>query len=260
MKIKCPSCSKTLNIPDAAYGKQVKCPCGKQLKVPAGKSPAGSRTTQTTPKPLAPIHPPAAQKAASQVDSSFFDELTDTDLQPVRAVNRPGQVVPVASGANAALAKAGGEIEQEVSSKRKARSGNARKQVLSSIGILLFLGLVRVGFGIFLYLGAEAEVADFEGEFDGEVSTLLMFVRIVYGAQIAMGATFLGCAAFISTFPMSASITAMVTFILGEVMALILNPFRLFSIGGWLFRAAIFGALAQAINNASYFKYVKAGN
>lgn len=252
MKIKCPACSKVLSVPEAAYGKLVKCPCGKQIRVPAGK------TTATPPAATRPATRPATQPAPEHMDSSIFDDMTEMDLQPVRAVNRPGQVAPVTSGSSA-LAKAGADMAKESAGKKKNRTGNAKKQVMSSIGILLFLGLLRVGFGIFLYMGAESEVAGLEGEFDGELSTLLMIVRIVYGIQILMGTIFLTCAACINWFPMTASITAMVTFVLGEILGLVINPLGLLSIGGWVFRTMIFGGLAQAINNASFYKYVKAG-
>lgn len=94
MKLKCPGCSKLLQVPDTAAGKTVKCPCGKQLRVPAGQpatatsfaaSPAAR--TQRSRQPASPLG----------ADAGLFDELTETDLAPVAVAPRPG-MQPVASG------------------------------------------------------------------------------------------------------------------------------------------------------------------
>ena len=96
MKIKCPACSKVLSIPDSAAGKVVKCPCGKQLRAPAASgAPAAARPAAA---PAAPRQPVAKRPAApapvaptSFDGGGFFDELTESDLQPVKAVNMPGR-------------------------------------------------------------------------------------------------------------------------------------------------------------------------
>ncbi len=43
VKVRCPTCDKVLNAPDAARGKAIKCPgCETKVKVPAGDSPVGN--------------------------------------------------------------------------------------------------------------------------------------------------------------------------------------------------------------------------
>ena len=68
VKVRCPSCSKSLNAPDAAKGKAVKCPgCGGKVSVPAGEatsSKAGAGTAKTKAK---------ASKSAS--DEDFLSAL-----------------------------------------------------------------------------------------------------------------------------------------------------------------------------------------
>lgn len=90
MRIKCPSCSKVLSIPESAAGKIVKCPCGKQLRAP------GNTATAAPARPAA--NPAAPQTAAGRtgnvagkrstgvggLDPGIFDELTDQDLQPIK--------------------------------------------------------------------------------------------------------------------------------------------------------------------------------
>jgi hypothetical protein len=75
IKIRC-QCGKTLNAPDSAAGKAVKCPgCGKALRVPAG-GPGGSvaRSKPTAAKSAGPK--PQAKPAALGTDDigSLFDE------------------------------------------------------------------------------------------------------------------------------------------------------------------------------------------
>jgi uncharacterized RDD family membrane protein YckC len=96
MKIKCPSCQAVLNIPPAAAGKLVKCPCGTQLRAPSAPAGAGG------PAPAAPKSQPgvASGAAAGQVvqrraaaptavDAGLFDELTEGDLQPIGQAGMP---------------------------------------------------------------------------------------------------------------------------------------------------------------------------
>ncbi|MDB4807420.1 RDD family protein [bacterium] len=96
MKIKCPSCQAVLNIPPAAAGKLVKCPCGTQLRAPSAPAGAGG------PAPAAPKSQPGVASAAAAgqvvqrrpaaptaVDAGLFDELTEGDLQPIGQAGMP---------------------------------------------------------------------------------------------------------------------------------------------------------------------------
>lgn len=113
MKIKCPGCSTLLQIPDTAAGKIVKCKCGKQLRAPAAKPAAAGGKPVANPNPgkprSAPKRPaqpantrpantrPAAQPGPAPVTDDMFNELTDADLSPVKAVHRPGASNPYAA-------------------------------------------------------------------------------------------------------------------------------------------------------------------
>jgi len=66
MLLSCPQCHKTLNVPDAAIGKKVRCPgCKQAVPVPAGgaasQSPAPAKAPPGRPTPAA--GPPAAPAA-----------------------------------------------------------------------------------------------------------------------------------------------------------------------------------------------------
>lgn len=267
MKLKCPACSQVLNIPDTAAGKVVKCPCGKQLRAPAAK-PGGAAAGQRPPGAAGPApgqatRRPAGAAPASQptsgFDPSMFDELTDEDMKPVATAG-----VSAAGGTKkkSVLEKAAADLQQETEANKTNFRAGAAKEVYSSIGILLMLGFFKVAIYGYFFMQAEAEVESVFGameEGDEDLEMILMLVKAFYLVNVSIGAIFLLCAALIFKFPMTCAFTAMVTFVISEIIGLILNPFRLLSIGGWVVRCAIFGALIQAINNAAYYKFVKAG-
>lgn len=111
MQLKCPGCSRTLKIPDSAAGKVVKCPCGKQLRAPGGQPRAGTpsqATGQPKPRPTTQKPRPTTQKpsrpspqpsAFGGVDEMMFDELTDSDMQPV-SVPQFAQAKPAQAASN----------------------------------------------------------------------------------------------------------------------------------------------------------------
>lgn len=307
MKIKCPACSKLLNIPDTAAGKVVKCPCGKQLRAPQPGGAAAPAAQPQRPAPqtaAAPIpaqpaqaqaampQPAATQPAApaslppymqapgqggfvpqfpgqqypgqkpSDLGPTGFaiDELTDSDFAPVKAVNQPGRAA--ASGTSVKkdpLAKYVGEVERDKKQKRKDFEEGASKHIYSSIGILVFLGFLGVAINSFFLMGVEAEVKSLDTEDIEDLELLINLIRGVYILKIAIGATFLTCAATFFKFPMTSAIVSIIAFVISEIISLLLNPFLLVSLRGWIARAAIFGGLVQAINNASYYRFVKKG-
>ena len=127
MKIKCPACSKVLNIPDSAAGKIVKCPCGKQLRAPgsapqglASSAPAGAKPGESRP---ASGNPAATRPVAGpgEFDAAMFDDLTDQDLKPVKGVVNP--YTPVASPA------AGGGNVLKQYSPRDGVGGQGRREI-----------------------------------------------------------------------------------------------------------------------------------
>lgn len=82
---------------------------------------------------------------------------------------------------------------------------------------------------------------------------------MIYICNIVIAIVFCVCGGLIFKFPMTGAFTALVIFIIGEILSLILNPFLLISVRMWIVRAAFFGGLVQCVNNAAYYKFVKAG-
>ncbi|TWU40919.1 zinc ribbon domain-containing protein [Novipirellula artificiosorum] len=145
MKIKCPGCSTVLNVPDAAAGKIVKCPCGKQLRAPGGDAASAALTGSAAPPPsaVATTRPRVTRTAAAQpgaggfggFDAGMFDELTESDLQPVAAVSRPGSAAPSAPST-------GGKLLQQYGSTDAGDSAQAARPGKRP-GTLTFLGVIN---------------------------------------------------------------------------------------------------------------------
>lgn len=183
MKIKCPACSTTLEIPAAAAGKVVKCPCGQQLKAPA--APAGTPTQATAPtkpaptkpapaKPApvtpapakqapakpAPAKPAPAKKPAGPVPqpvaagADLFDQLTEDDYQPIKSVSQPGKKPPaptVGENTRKLLDQARGNEGKKKRKKKKTRSTkNGDRRSLPGAIACFVLAFATTGFGCYL--------------------------------------------------------------------------------------------------------------
>ncbi len=77
MTIKCPARDAIVNIPAAAAGQLLKCPCGTQLRSPAAAvGPAGGASSTASPKTVAGSPASGSDSSASgDFDSSVFDDL-----------------------------------------------------------------------------------------------------------------------------------------------------------------------------------------
>ena len=77
VKVRCPTCEKVLNAPDAARGKAIKCPgCETKVKVPAGESSAGDGKSV--------VRKAGAKAPAKKVDNPDTDDfLARLDLDKV---------------------------------------------------------------------------------------------------------------------------------------------------------------------------------
>jgi len=183
----------------------------------------------------------------------MFDGISDADLVAT--------VAPKIKTVRKKDPLAGVMLDDKPAQKREAKKG-AAKNVYSSIWILVGLGLFHIILNGFLFWNAEKEVrlvvtANPEGDIDP--ATLLFLVQCIYGAFVAVGVIFLVCASTVLAFPLTSTIVAMVAFVLSEIIGMVVNPLQLINVRGWIFRAAVFGGLLQAINNASSYKFVKAG-
>lgn len=96
VKVRCPSCDKSLSAPDAARGKAIKCPgCQTKIRVPGGEgesSGSGKATTKST-----------ARKKVAQANPDSADFLSTMDVS--KAVDTSAAMCP----------KCGAEIPEDAS-------------------------------------------------------------------------------------------------------------------------------------------------
>lgn len=194
MKIKCPACSKVLNIPEAAAGKVVKCPCGKQLRAPGGGGAApaarpasnqsGPSLSKAAPKP-AP-RPAPSPGGMGDFDASMLDELTETDLQPVKAVSQPGRVAaPSTSGGSDALQRHASNSDRQA---EMLLSGNLAPlppglifvAIINVCGALLPLGGALLLFGLMAALPIMDEMDESDGITFFLIGTGLVVTGLLY--------------------------------------------------------------------------------
>lgn len=164
MKLKCPGCSKLLQVPDTAAGKTVKCPCGKQLRVPAPKgaapAAAAARPASASARPAAPARRPQPVASPLGADAGLFDELTETDLEPVTVAPRPGMApVSTSSGHNpyAASLQDAGDAPQGTTGNYASQNKRFLNYFLDGIFLPIFMGAGSMLVGLIapLILGRE---------------------------------------------------------------------------------------------------------
>ena len=81
VKVRCPTCEKVLNAPDAARGKAIKCPgCDTKVKVPVGDTPAGdgksSARKSSGKSPSKKVDDPDSSEFLARLD---LDNVADTN-------------------------------------------------------------------------------------------------------------------------------------------------------------------------------------
>lgn len=163
MKIKCPACQTVLQVPETAAGKVIKCSCGKQMRAPGGAPAAAAQPAQPAQtRPAAPAAPQASGGYVSpfaappqQESGGILDELTDTDLSPIRAVAKPGAKVAVQKHGAATekmLQDAAGATGQK--GKRSKITGPKRPIFLTVLGVMHAIGAILVAGLLVVFLGA----------------------------------------------------------------------------------------------------------
>ncbi|KAA5545935.1 hypothetical protein FYK55_03205 [Roseiconus nitratireducens] len=158
MKIKCPGCAALLQIPDTAAGKVVKCKCGKAMRAPApagaaragtarssgGQAATASRSASGPPaRAGAPAQRPRVSPgvtAAAAPSPGIFDELTDTDLAPVKPVHFPGKTNPYAVNSSKSSSKA---LEDAISGGDRRGDALTMQTEAPRPPFLIFIGIVN---------------------------------------------------------------------------------------------------------------------
>jgi predicted Zn finger-like uncharacterized protein len=219
ISLKC-ECGKGHRVPETAAGKAVKCSCGKTI---------------TVPQPTAPLNP--------------FHALSDDDWANL-APKPPPAPDPYAppkppSATSQLLAKAREEMGE---TKKASRQGDGG-QLAQSRWILIGIGALKLLISGIQFALAETSAAAIvaRGAENVTAEEIRIVIQVIAGFGIATSVAFILMGVFIFLMPMTCSISALVLFVLLELVSFIFNPLLLF------------GALVQGINNASYYKFVKSG-
>lgn len=239
MQITCPTCHKTSTSKADLSGKKVKCGCGKSFVVPSAKAIAAA----------VPDGSPSPFHAMSDDDWAALapkpEPVVDHSAQPKKQSNSAGLL---------------DRAKTDLGQKSKQASSSSIGQLSSSRWILIGIGALKLGLSIFRLVIVESYVKgilDKVPEVDGV--QLLFILRLSLGIQIGIATSFILMGVFIFLFPLTMTIAALVLFIALEIFNLVIDPLSAFSIIGWIIRLSICGALIQAINNAAFYKYLKAG-
>lgn len=248
-------CGKQLQAPSSAAGKAIKCPCGKVIKVPAANAPQ-----KAVARAAAPVAP--APQMAPPINP--FNALTDADwnyvnTKPFAAAEEAQKRAEENKKSRSASSKMLAEAQAELGKGKKATHEGAGGYVYSSMGTIIGIGLLNlIIYSLYFAFAGESAKEMTEGT-DGDPDIIRIAIQFMSGIGIFLSLLMCFCGCLVFVLPLTSAIAAIILFCLCELLAFIFNPFRLFSIRGWIIRGAMFGGLIQAINNASYYKYVKSG-
>ncbi len=148
----------------------------------------------------------------------------------------------------------------------RQESGKGNETAMeSALGFLNKTRAILVGLGILCLIRSVvaywllSSLVDSLSIDDPELLSATKFVVMIFcGIDIGIAVLYIVLGFLVSIFPLTCTITALVVFTLIEIASMITNPRSIVSIPGWIFRIAIFGGLIQGINNAAYFRHLKA--
>ncbi len=263
------SCGKTLQAPAAAAGKAVKCPCGQVVRVPAPAATTAQRAPAAVAKPtaVAVANPaptanrwPAAAAAPANASPNPFGDMSDDEWQSMVQAHAPKQVDHSKPKEKSAAAKMLDEARKETGQGNVLAMDAAKGFLNKTRGILVGLGclcMVRAVVAYWLISSLIDSLMQAGGDSD-EASIIKIIVMVFCGIDLGIGVLYIISGFLVSIFPLTCTISALVIFTLVEIANFIVDPGRILSIRGWIFRIAIFGGLIQGINNAAYYRHIKA--
>ncbi|MEM6469141.1 MAG: hypothetical protein AAF802_06190 [Planctomycetota bacterium] len=266
IKATCPHCAKQLEVSQAAVGKQVKCPaCSKPFPVGAASGAAAGAPARVNGAAAASSAAtdwvPPWEDQTPKFAQSFVDELTEADMSPMRAVNKPGAEVvkSLSNSEQQVLQSAANEDQREKATAHTQFMKDAKKQIWQSIGIYVSLGAIQLVLGLLFLFNIEKEAEYLALDGVEGIEDLINGARICYVLMTCLGVCFFLAAGCFMTLPLTSSIPAVVLFVIAEILSMYLNPVNLISPGAWVRRVVVLGGLLQAINNASYYRFVRGG-
>ncbi len=140
-KINCPNCDVSLNLPDAAAGKKVRCTkCNTPFIAPAGPLPSATMKPPVTAKPSPPSTPTQSAPATlASKATSVREHASETAVDQMASTPTPIVAAPVAAPGNVRCPKCGST--QVTANQRGFSHGKACLSWCLGLGILsIFCG------------------------------------------------------------------------------------------------------------------------
>jgi hypothetical protein len=158
------------------------------------------------------------------------------------------------SATSSMLAHARADLGEKAKSTRTGAGGH----LAQSRWILIGIGALKLALCVFQIVVAESTASAIAaGAEDVSADDILFVIQVIAGFGIGVSVAMILMGVFVFLMPMTCSIGAVLMFVLLELVSFVFNPFLLINIRAWIVRGAMFGALVQAINNASYYKFVR---
>lgn len=249
-------CGNTMQAPATAAGKAVRCKCGKAVPIP-GKSAAAvvGGAPKTSVASIAGSNPVPNIDFGSPSSSSPLFALSETDWKVAETKPELTEDKPKKKAVNPYMAQAAESLSKD-SKERKRTAGSELQQ---SRLILIGIGALKLALSIFFLLrvSADVEAIMLEDSSGIDPDKLRFALQLIEGLGIGIASCMILCGILVFMLPLTCSISALVLYVLSEILSIIMNPFQLFNIRAWIIKGVIFGALVQAVNNAGYYRYMK---
>lgn len=267
MPVPCPTCNKTLRLPDGAAGRKVKCSgCGSVLRIEAVEGAVA----------LSPVHPIAAATTAATTAAPPATEPTPAIAAAGPCPGCGGAVQQGDTFCNhcgvdlqEAAAVAARKAENKAVSQRRRGSraqASRRNKILSAARYLLFLGILFLIVGTIQGFSARADAQraranlqqDDPGEeldFQGETVVVRDLLRqidfevvLTFGLNYLVGGILLALFFWARKSPFPATLTGLCVYLVMLVINASLDPTTL--LHGILWKVLIIGGLVGGMNAA----------
>ena len=206
-----------------------------------------------------------AQQAAPSPLAGAFDSISEDEWSKLTVDTAPKKADPYADllppeeeeEKRTAADEIMDRAREEMGESKDGQKDQAVSQLSSARWLLVFVGAVAIGFGVFGWYSFAEDLKALEAlQVDG-IDTIVLIVKVLIGVQIGVGVTFCLFGALIFVFPLTCTISALVLYVSLQIFTLVMNPLALARISGWIVRIAICSSLIKAVNNAAYYNYLK---
>ena len=136
--------------------------------------------------------------------------------------------------------------------KRKRKMHPAVKESLDKSTLTLFTigALTLMIFGFFFFTAETDAAAMMQGEDEEFVEEVAMSMKLIPGCGMALGGIFCMLGLGVQLFPITCSMLALILYVSIDLFLMLMFPFALFDMWGWMIRIVIIGALGKGFMDA----------